>query len=280
MRTRILIAFLMLPALLGSAGSLGCHQVRGAEAAAANVLISPEDEKQIGKQVQDELEQKVRFVSDRVVVRYVDGVAAPVFAEVKKRYPEQSLDLRIIDDPKTVNAFAIPGGHIYVESGLILAADNAAELAGVIAHETGHVALDHPGRQMVAQFGLETLASLALGQQPALAEKIAASIATNGLLLANSRADEQEADTFGVRYASAANYDPQGLVRFLGKIQKLESGKSPPVWLSDHPTTESRIRDLRQYIAANHLTGSIEGGVDMQTIQSRLAPKGRPQSDR
>src|SRR4051812_38363656 len=94
-----------LAAAVFASTATGCGPVRSVEAAAANVLISPEQEKQIGDQVQSELESQVRFVNDKDVVRYVNDVAKPVFARAKEQYPKLAVDLRIIDDPKTVNAF-------------------------------------------------------------------------------------------------------------------------------------------------------------------------------
>jgi predicted Zn-dependent protease len=158
----------------------------------------------------------------------------------------------------------------------LLAIDDDAELAGVLAHEAGHVALDHAGRRMVEAFGLQELAAIALGRNPVAVAQIGASIAANGLLLVNSRQDETEADRFGARLASAANYDPQGIVRFLGKLEKLESGHAPPVWLSDHPTSETRIRDLQGYIAKNGLTGQVTNRADLRSMKSRLTEAPEP----
>jgi predicted Zn-dependent protease len=246
---------------------------RGAEMDLAKALISPDQENQIGLQVKGELEQKEKVVyyDDPVVVDYVRGVAGKVIALGKRDRPEVNWQVNVIDDPKTVNAFATPGGYLYVYSGLLAAANNEAELAGVMAHETGHVVARHAARNMVAQYGLEAVAALAGGQNPGLLTQLATGIGTNGLMLAHSRADETEADEYGVRYASAAGYDPHALISFFRTLLA-EQGRTPgvAVFLSDHPATEDRITHLEQIITTNHLGGSELGEAPFRRIKERV----------
>jgi predicted Zn-dependent protease len=225
-----------------------------AETAATNLLLPPEDEAKLGQQIEGQLGQQVKFVSDPRVTGYVNDLAQKIFQAARTEDPNLAVKVHVIDDPKTVNAFATPGSQLYVYTGLLLQAQDEAELASVLGHETGHIVARHPARQMVNQFGLETLASIALGHNaPGLAQ-MGASIASQGYLLANSRTDETEADEFGARFASKANYDPHALGQFLQRISKGE----PPgvlVFLSDHPTTPARVSHLEQYIAQNGLSG-------------------------
>src|SRR5690606_12528518 len=130
----------------------------------------------------------------------------------------------VIDEPRQVNAFALPGGHIYVYSGLIAAADSEAELAGVLGHEIGHVAERHAAQALGAQFGLQTLASLALGQNPSLIEQIAAGIAAQGYLSRHSRDAERESDSRGLQYLIAAGYDPTAMPAFFKKLERMSGG--------------------------------------------------------
>src|SRR4051812_32249869 len=146
-------AALVVPVGAGAAGSMGCATMgTNAEKVAAEQLISIDQENQLGLQVKNELEQKqnIRYITDPTVGNYVTGVANKVIAFGKKDRPEVQWQVHVIDDAKTVNAFATPGGYLYVYSGLLLAADNEAELAGVMAHETGHVVARHSARSMVA----------------------------------------------------------------------------------------------------------------------------------
>jgi len=230
----------MMCATLGGADA-DPHRVRGArrrqlrhhglgtvETEVAKVLISPADENKLGLQLKEELEQKqhVVYLDDLVVVSYVRGVADKVIALGRRDRPEVSWQVNVIDDPKTVNAFATPGGYVYVYTGLLLAADNEAELAGVMAHETGHVVARHSARQMVDAYGIEAITNLALGKNPGLLGSLVAAVGGKGFMLANSRSDETEADEYGARYAAAAGYDPHGLVGFFAKLRQQE-GNSP-----------------------------------------------------
>jgi predicted Zn-dependent protease len=260
----------------------GCtHSQRsGAEKAVAKALISDEQENQIGLQVKQELEQKehVRYAEDPQVVSFVKGITDRILPLAEKDRPGVKWDVKVIDDAKTVNAFATPGGHLYVYSGLLMAADNPSEVAGVLSHECGHVVARHSARQMVDAFGLQAVAALALGKNPGLASQVAAGVAGKGLMLANSRGDETEADEYGARYASGAGYDPRGLITFFEKLQKQE-GKTPQVmkFLSDHPATPDRINYLQKYIADHHLSGTDGRDPDgLPGVKSRLPKGGAP----
>jgi predicted Zn-dependent protease len=260
---------LALVSLAGCATSAA----RGAETNLAKALISTDQENQIGLQVKSELEQKekVQYLADPEVVNYVRTVANRVIAQGKKDRPDVQWQVNVIDDPKTVNAFATPGGFLYVYSGLIAAADDEAQLAGVMAHETGHVVARHSARNMITAYGLEAVASLAGGQNPGLATQLATTIVGNGLMLKHSRADETEADEYGARYAASAGYDPNALVTFFHTLQSKE-GAMPGVmvFLSDHPATGDRITHLQEFIAANHLTGSNRGQGSFAPIKARV----------
>ena len=245
-----------------------------AETLAAKTFISDDQENQLGQQVKQELEQQqhVRYIQDPAITGYVQSVANRIFQFASKERPNLNWQLHVIDDPKTVNAFATPGAFVYVYSGLLLVADNEAELAGVLAHESGHVVARHAARNMIDAYGLEAITALALGKNPSLLTQIASSVAANGTLLAHSRADENEADEYGARFSSMAGYDPRGLVTFYQKLQSKE-GKTSKVmgWLSDHPLTPDRITHVNQYITDHKLTGSDLGADRLAPIKQRLS---------
>lgn len=266
-----------MPVLAAAALAAGCSRVQPAlgkvETAAAKQLISPEQENQIGQQVRQELvqQQKVKFLEDPMVVRYVNGVAEKILVQARRDRPEVKWQITVIDDPKTVNAFATPGGYLYIYSGLLLAATNEAELAGILAHESGHVVGRHSARSMVTAYGLEAIAALALGKNPGLASSLAANIAGQGLMLAHSRSEETEADEYGARYTSGAGYDPKGLITFFEKLKAME-GKTPALlaFLSDHPATPDRIAHLQEYIAAQKLGGTYVGTEPLRPVKQEL----------
>ncbi len=278
---------LALAAVLAAAGLGACSttQRRGAEKKLADVLIPREQEKQLGLQVKQQLEQqqKIQYVDDPQVNAYVKGITDKVLAFAKKDRPDVTWTVQVINDPKTVNAFATPGGYLYVYSGLLLAADNSAELAGVLGHEAGHVVARHSARQMVDAFGLEAVAGVALGKDPGTAQQIAAAVAGKGAMLGFSRADETEADEYGARYASEAGYDPHGIATFFEKLLKGE-GKQPgwAAMLSDHPATPERIKHVNDYIAEHHLGGTGgTSGTQIAAVKEKLKsippPKESPQ---
>ena len=271
-------AALLALTLAATGGLAACTaaQRRTASTAAADALISDQQEAQLGAQVKQELEQKqkIKYVQDAEVVRYVNEVSTKVLRPANKARPGIPWKIHVIDDPKQVNAFATPGGYLYVYSGLILAADNEAELAGVMAHEAGHVVGRHSARQMVNAYGLEAVLGMALGKNAGGLGQVAAGLAGNGAMLANSRGMETEADEYGAQFTSAANYDPRGLVSFFQKLQAQE-GKTPGVlkWLSTHPTSADRVAYLNQYLARNNLRGSELGADRLQAIKRRLGGK-------
>ncbi|ADO74360.1 M48 family metallopeptidase [Stigmatella aurantiaca] len=254
--------------------SAGCATQRiKAEKAVANVLISDEQEAELGAQVKKQLEQeeKIQYVQDQAVVDYVNTVATPILRAANRDRKGVKWQVFVINDPKTVNAFATPGGYLYVYTGLILAADNEAELAGVLAHEAGHVVGRHSARAMVNAYGLQALSELALGKNPGVAAQIAAQLAGTGAQLAHGRSEETEADEYGARYSAAAGYDPKGLITFFDKLRKQE-GTTPGVlkWLSTHPTSADRISHLQQYISQNNLSGTNVGAERITPIKQRL----------
>ncbi len=268
-----------VPAMfLAIIAGVGCsaRQRVGLETAAAKALVSDEQEQQLGLQVKSELEEKqhVKYIDDTVVTSYVQGVVDRILPYASKDRPNVKWELHVIDDPKTVNAFATPGGYIYVYSGILTEADNEAELAGVLSHESGHVVARHSARQMVDAYGLEAILGLAVGKNPGLLQQIAAGVAGKGAMLANSRADENEADEYGARYSSMAGYDPHGLVTFFQKLLAMQGSQSKLLtWLSDHPATSDRIEHINDIIAENHLTGSDLGAERLAPIKKRLAAR-------
>jgi predicted Zn-dependent protease len=248
-----------------AAALLACsaQQRIATEKALAEVLIPDEQEKQIGLAVREELEKKenVRYLEDATVTGYVKEVSGKVLPLASRERPGVEWSVRVIDDPKTVNAFATPGGFLYVYSGLLLAAADTAEVAGVMAHEAGHVVARHSARQMVNAMGIEAVTGVALGKNPGATAQLAAGFAGKTLLLAHSRSEEIEADEHGARYAAAAGYDPRGIATFFQKLEA-ESGGSPGIltWLSTHPPSSERIDKVERYIAANKL--AAKGGRD------------------
>ena len=270
-RTVATSAIALLPVFGSSCATIG---LGGVETAAANVMVSDEQESQLGLQVKTELEtkQNVKYVADPQVADYVRDVANKVLVHAQKERPAVKWTVNVIDDPQTVNAFATPGGYLYVYTGLLLLADNEAQLAGVMGHEAGHVVARHSAQQMVDQFGFDAVAQLALGQNPGVLGQLGKAVVEKGALLAHSRAHEDEADEYGARYGSAAGYDPHALSGFFTKLKaKVGDTSTLTTWLSDHPATSSRITHINSYAQQNGLNGKDLGADRFVAIRARVA---------
>ncbi|MBX5481572.1 MAG: M48 family metalloprotease [Myxococcaceae bacterium] len=270
MRKTLVAVFLALAATVGA----GCAtaSVRGAEKAVATALISTEEENQLGAQMHQELQkQGIRYSTDPVVTKYVEDIARPIIEQARRDRPDVKWHIFVVDTPE-VNAFATAGGYLYVQTGLIRAVRNDAELAGVLAHEAGHVTARHVARALVQQYGLQAVAGLALGENPSQLQQLGAAVLANGAMLHHSRAQESEADEYGARYARAAGFDPNGLISFFNTLRQ-QSGDTPALltWLSSHPATGDRIAHLQQYIAEHNLRGgAINRTNELTAAQQRL----------
>lgn len=272
MRKTQAVLFLITIAAPLAALSCSTPQRVHAETTLAKAFVSDEQSNQIGDQVHADLNDSgVRYLEDPYVRAYVEEIGARIFSLAGKDRPGVNFHVHVIDDPKTVNAFATPGGHTYVYSGLLLEADNEAEVAGVMAHEAGHVVGRHVERAIVSSYGLQALAAAALGDNPAPAKELAAGLAGTGIMRAHTRSEETEADEYGARYISKLGYDPHAMITFFTKLEATE-GRTPRVmrWLSTHPLTPDRISHIRQYIQDNHLRGTNLGEARHHAVQERL----------
>ena len=250
----------------------GCSttQRRDTEKAVAGALISDEQEF-LGFQVHEQLKKEdVKFLQNQQVEFYVEQLVKKLTAQADK---ERKVEWRtfVIDDPNTVNAFAVPGGRIYIYTGLLLAADNEAEVVGVVGHEIGHVVARHTARQLVAANGLQAVVDMALGKNPNQIAQLGAALAGKGGMLAYGRDMELEADQYGARYASGAGYDPRALATFFEKL-KAKYGDTGPVatFFSTHPANSQRINDITALIAAENLTGTELGVAPLQAVKAAL----------
>ncbi len=213
-------------------------------------LISQEKEIAIGKQYSTEIDHSARLLKDPVVNEYVNRLAQNVARNSDLTIP---LTVKVIDSPE-LNAFALPGGFLYVNSGLLLAADEEAQVAGVVAHEIAHVAARHWASQMT-KASILRYAMLPLIFIPMSAAVYYGVMGAymNGVPLAFlkfSRGAEAEADMLGLQYMYKAGYDPTAYVTFFSKIidQERRSPGSVPSIFRDHPPTAERILDSEQAI--------------------------------
>ncbi|MFZ3215332.1 MAG: M48 family metallopeptidase [Candidatus Acidiferrales bacterium] len=214
-------------------------------------FYSLEHEIALGKQLSAEVERQAKFITDPVVTEYVNRVGQNLVRNSDAQVP---FTIKVIDSD-VVNAFALPGGFFYVNSGLILHADEEAELAGVMAHEIAHVCARHGTKQAtkgeITQLAMipamifipYTLAGYAIYQGMQFAIPMA--------FLQFTRTDEKEADYLGLEYMYKAGYDPNAFVAFFEKVaadEKKQPGTIPKIF-STHPPTPDRIEASQKEIA-------------------------------
>jgi beta-barrel assembly-enhancing protease len=204
-----------------------------------------------GKQYSMEIEKSAHMVTDPVIVEYVNRVGQNIVKNSDCKVP---FTIKVIDSDE-INAMALPGGFFYVNSGLIMAADEEAELAGVMAHETAHVCAHHAARQMTkmnyVQIGSIPLIIFTQGSWTGYGIYEAAQLAVPISFLQFSRMDEAEADWLGVQYMYKSGYDPQAFVQFFEKLDALEKHKPGTLAkvFADHPQTPDRIIHSEEEIA-------------------------------
>lgn len=224
--------------------------------------ISSAQEVELGKQINQSLIKsgQAKIYRDRSIENYIDQIGQRM-AKTSQR-PDIPYTFQVVDDD-SINAFATMGGFVYLNKGLIAAADNEAELASVIGHEIGHIAGRHGIEQMrdraLAQ-GLLSAAGLDRNDAVQIGVELAIS-------RPNSRADELEADRFGLDNMTRANYAPAGILGFMQKL--MQQGGSTPSFLSTHPATSERIGFLQQQI--NPQTVTTGDGLDNRAYRSRIS---------
>jgi predicted Zn-dependent protease len=214
-------------------------------------FYSLEKEIALGKQLSQEIERSAKFVDDPVVVEYVNRVGQNLVRNSDAQVP---FTIKVIDSPE-INAFALPGGFFYVNSGLILRADEEAELAGVMAHEIAHVAARHGTRNAtkaeIGQLAMIPLILLGPGGWTGYGIYQGLNFALPITFLRFNRSAESEADYLGLQYMYKAGYDPNAFVSFFEKVQAEERRRpgSVPKIFATHPPTPERIVAAQKEIA-------------------------------
>ena len=241
-------------------GSARAHRVRGAAAAAAILaivssvqaisLISVSDEIALGREVQRQVSKDVPRLPPGRATAYVSRLGRQLAARAGGPGYPYSFS---IADRRDLNAFALPGGPVWIHAGIIRAAANESQLAGVIAHEIAHIARRHAADQLTQQLvanGLLGLLGAMLGNDAggARTARLGAQILANGYMLKFSRDDEREADLVGMRILQRAGWDPRGMADFMDVLRR-QQGRDPgsvEVFLSSHPAPAERAAALRR----------------------------------
>ena len=211
-------------------------------------FYSIEKEIALGKQMAQEVERQAKIVEDPVIAEYVNRVGQNLVRNSDAKVP---FTIKVVDDEE-INAFALPGGFFFVNTGVLLNADNEAEMAGVMAHEIAHVAARHGTRQAtrgeLVQYG--TLPLIFMGGMAGYAIYQGMGLAVPLGFLKFSRGFEAEADMLGLEYVYKAGYDPTAFVDFFEKVESQEKTKPGTMskLFSSHPPTEDRIKNSQETI--------------------------------
>jgi len=210
------------------------------------LLIDTKNEVRLGSNMDRQLEGELTILDDPRMQSRLDSIGKKIAASSDRT--DLDYTFRIAKD-KELNAFAIPGGFIYVNSGLMQAANND-ELAGVLAHEVGHVAARHSVKKLQAVLGYQIVMGLVLGTGTSQNMAKAIDIVFNLSSLGYGRQDELFADKLAVRYVKKAGYNPKGIVTFFKKLKKEEEerGGLNIEFLSSHPEVDERIKRVEQEI--------------------------------
>ncbi len=257
MRTRATVAFVAIG--LVAAASAGCA-VNPATGQRQLSLISETQEVQLGTEAAPEFEKEFGGpVAEPRLQAYVKQLGAKLAAVGDRPGLPWEFTLLASDVP---NAFALPGGKIFVTAGLFRHFTNERQLAAVIGHEIGHVTARHSVNQMQQKMGADVLVKI-LGQMAgdrASAVQAGSTVAANMVLLKYSRGDESQADGLGVKYMEKAGYNPWGMVEMLeilGKLGGEEKSRLEAMFLT-HPLTSDRINDARSQVSTDYKRYSPE----------------------
>jgi predicted Zn-dependent protease len=229
---------------------LSCNRVTDA---AASLLISPEQEAQMGQNFANQIQADTvnyppyskKAGANPALIKYIDSIGQRIVASQQKR-TDITFQFTVIDNDTTVNAFAVPGGFVYIYTGVIKKAHNEDEIAGVLAHEIGHVTNRHGVNTLLKQNGLDFVMDMVLGDSSGL--RSVADVVTNLGFLKYSRANEFQADSCGVEYTLSGGWNPAGMESFLQILKDMSASSLHFDWLSTHPDTQDRIDEVHALI--------------------------------
>jgi predicted Zn-dependent protease len=229
----------------------GCYTVPETGRRSA-IVISPGEEAEMGAAAFADVRAKEKVSADPAANERVQRVGRRIAEAVGSALPTAKWEFVVFDEPKTANAFALPGGKVGVYTGLLDLASTDDELAIVMGHEIGHVTARHGAERMsTGLFAGAIGAGVGIASNNSRYQDLVRAlygIGATGATLYFSRSNESEADFIGLRYAAKAGYNPEAAVTFWQKMAKAKDGAQPPKWLSTHPPHADRIADLQRWM--------------------------------
>ena len=214
-------------------------------------MFSPQQDMQVGRQAATDAARRLPMCNSARADAYLTQLGNRLVAHLNTSGVEYPWEFHCVND-RSINAFALPGGYVFVNRGAIETADNEAELAAVMAHELSHVALRHGTNQatkaQAAQAGVGIFGALFGGSTGGALLTQLGSFTAGGVLLKYSRGAETQADVMGTQVLYDAGYDPRAMAQFFEKLNQETKGKNPPEFLSDHPNPENRVERVDEEI--------------------------------
>jgi predicted Zn-dependent protease len=251
-----------------------------------HIAMSVDQEMQLGLQAAPEMAEKMGGAIDRSDPR------ARIVSEVGRRLVEEgdasrspyqgNFHFTLLDDPETVNAFALPGGQIFITLGLFNKLRDEAELAGVLGHEIGHVIHRHTAEQMAkGQLGSALTTAVVVGASDNRDNRgrqaaMAAMLANQMIQLHYGRHDESQSDTYGLRAMAQAGYDPSAMLDVMRVLKAASGGSRQPEFLSSHPLPESRLEEIQHELAEaypNGVPGGLTRGRSLERLHLDQSPR-------
>jgi metalloendopeptidase OMA1, mitochondrial len=250
MQAKVVRTFLFL--MVVSLAAIGCAKVPITGREQFN-LVSDSQADALGLEAYQKVQSESRLITSGPDYGEVLRVGKRIAAAANE--PDFQWEFCLIDAPKTVNAFCLPGGKVAVYSGLLPVTRDDAGLAVVLAHEAAHAVARHGGERMTDDLALQLggagLQQLIQQKSPATQQVVMAAFGvgtTVGVMLPFSRSQESEADHIGLVFMAKAGYDPQQAPEFWSRMIAASNGAAPPAFLSDHPTDERRVQDLEKWM--------------------------------
>jgi hypothetical protein len=213
--------------------------------------FSPQDDITLGKRAATDAQKQLPLCNAPKVDAYLTQLGARLAQKLPTGGVQYPFEFHCVND-KAINAFALPGGYVFVNRGAIEAADNEAQLAGVMAHELSHVALRHGTNQaskaMLAETGLGIFGAVFGDSTGGALVTTLGTFAAGGVLLRYSRTAESQADVMGTQVLYDSGYDPRAMAQFFEKLEAESKGKNPPEFFSDHPNPEHRVERVDEEV--------------------------------
>ena len=228
--------------------------------------ITPEQEIALGLQAAPEMTQEFGGIDpDTAMQNQVNRTGERLVAQSVAGQTPYQFAFHVLNDPETINAFALPGGQVFVTEGLLRRLDTEGQLAGVLGHEIGHVVARHGAEQIAKQqltqglTGAAVLATYDPNDPSSRGSAAVAAVIGQLVSMRFGRQDELEADRLGVKLGGAAGYDPRSMITLMKILEQSSKGNEPPEFFSTHPNPENRIQRIQQAIQELYPNGVPEG---------------------